>query len=91
LVLLVGAEAAFLMSIWQQPFQRGPDLPDLYRTGAAGLTMIELKGQVLRELVEAIEHNRDLLPPKHRWYAGGMWSLFLAVVTLALALVAGVR
>lgn len=89
LLLLVLAEGLFVMSIWQEAFQRGPDVPDLYRTFSG--TMIEMKARILRELVEAIEHNRALLPPKQRWYAAGMWSLFLSVITAALALLAGVR
>lgn len=74
----------FVMSLWTQPFQRGPRVPKMYRE--AGLTMIEVKGQILRELVEALEHNRRLLGPKGRWYAAGAWSLFVSVVSTAIVL-----
>ncbi len=86
-VLLLGFSiGSFVMSLWTQPFQRGPRVPTMYR-GASGLTMIEVKGQILQELVAALEHNRNLLRPKNRWYAVGSWSLFLAVVTTAIVLI----
>jgi hypothetical protein len=84
LLLLVLAIGALVMSLWQQTFQRGPQVPRLYRSFSG--TMMEAKGQILRELVEAIEHNRDLLPPKARRYAMGCWLLALAVVAAAVAI-----
>ena len=83
LTFLAASIIAFLMSLWQQRFQRGPNVPRMYRT--FGGTMIEMKGQLLRELVEAIEHNRALLPPKSRWYAGGCWGLLLSAASAVIA------
>ena len=85
LLLLVLAIAALTLSLWQQSFQRGPQVPLLYRNFSG--TMIEAKGQILRELVEAIEHNRDLLPPKARRYAIGCWLLAFSVAAAAVAIV----
>src|SRR5207245_149696 len=51
-VLLLGLSiSAFVMSLWHQRFQRGPRVPLLYRTFSG--TMMEAKGRILRELVEA--------------------------------------
>ncbi len=85
LLLLAVAVGAFVMSLWHQPFQRGPSVPLLYRTFSG--TMMEAKGRVLRELVEALEHNRALLRPKARWYKAGCWLLAAAVVAAAVAVV----
>ncbi len=84
IVLVVLAIGALVWSLWQESFQRGPQVPLLYRTFSG--TMIEAKGRILRELVEAIEHNRDLLPPKARRYAAGCWLLAFAVATAAIAI-----
>jgi hypothetical protein len=78
------AIGAFVFSLWHQPFQRGPRVPYLYRQFSG--TMMEAKGLILRELVEALEHNHALLPAKARRYAAGCWLLAGAAVTTAIAL-----
>ncbi len=85
LLLEALAIAAFILSLWHQSFQRGPRVPYLYREFSG--TMMEAKGLILRELVEALEHNRALLPAKARRYAAGCWLLAGAAVTTAIALI----
>jgi len=84
LLLEALAIAALVFSLWHQPFQRGPRVPYLYRQFSG--TMMEAKGLILRELVEALEHNRALLPAKARRYAAGCWLLAGSAVTTAIAL-----
>ncbi len=84
LLLETIASGAFVLSLWHQSFQRGPRVPYIYREFSG--TMMEAKGLILRELVEALEHNRALLPAKARRYAAGCWLLAGAAVTTAIAL-----
>jgi hypothetical protein len=88
LILLVVGVGLLFISVWHRTFRRGPRVPELYRTFNG--TMMEAKGQLLRELVEAIEHNHELLKPKGRWYKAGCWVLFLAVISTALAIIASI-
>ena len=73
LLFLVAGVACFLKSLWQRPFERGPRVPDLYRSYTG--TLVEAKSAILQELVRALEHNDAQLPSKARWYAAGCWCL----------------
>jgi hypothetical protein len=85
-MLLLGLSiGAFLMSLWHQRFQRGPNVPVLYRTFSG--TMMEAKGRVLRELIEALEHNKSLLRPKAHRYSVACWLLAGASVATAIAMI----
>jgi hypothetical protein len=81
LLLLAAAIYCLLKSLLHREFERGPQVPDLYRTFSG--SVVEAKESILQELVRAIEHNQPLLRYKSGWFNRGL--LFLAFVIYATA------
>jgi hypothetical protein len=85
LLILIGAIACFVKSLWQRDFERGPRLPAFYRTFRG--TMLAAKGDILSELIRALEHNEAQLTPKAWWYAVGCWGLALSGWATAIVMI----
>ena len=88
LPLLVLAASAYCLvrSLLHRAFERGPQVPDLYRHFEG--TLIEAKETILQELVRALEHNQPLLRYKVHWYRWGLLFVALAIVATALVQIA---
>lgn len=86
LLLLAAGIYCLVKSLLHQAFERGPQVPDLYRTFSGNL--IEAKQSILQELVRSVEHNSPLLVYKVRWYKRGLLCLALAIYAAALVLIA---
>jgi hypothetical protein len=85
LFLLAVGIYCFVESLLGRDFERGPQVPDLYRN--FGGTVIEAKESILQELVRAIEHNEPLLLQKTRWFKRGLMWLAFAIYATALVLI----
>ena len=86
LLLLAAATYCLVRSLLHRDFERGPQVPDLYRTYSG--TVIEAKQAILQELVRSIDHNTPLLHYKARWFMRGLVCLALAIISTAAVLIA---
>jgi len=86
LLLFAAGTYCFLKSLLHRDFERGPQVPDLYRNFSG--TLIQAKETILQELVQAIEHNQPLLHHKTRWFGRGLLCLAFAIDATAVVLVA---
>jgi hypothetical protein len=85
LVILAAGTYCLLKSLVHRDFERGPQVPDLYRTYSG--TLMEAKQAILQELVHSIEHNQPLLHHKSRWFMRGLLCLAVATITSAVVLI----
>ena len=76
LPLFLVAMACYVKSLWDEEFERGPDLKKFYATFSG--TLLEAKTAFLSDLFGAMDHNESLLPAKIFWYRAGSWFLFAA-------------
>ena len=81
LLLLTAATYCLVRSLLHRDFERGPQVPDLYRTFSG--TVVEAKQAILQELVRSIDHNTPLLHYKARWFVRGLVFLALAIISTA--------
>jgi hypothetical protein len=84
LLLLAASTYCLVRSLLHRDFERGPQVPDLYRTYSG--TVIEAKQAILQELVRSIDHNTPLLHYKARWFMRGLVCLALAIISTAAVL-----
>jgi hypothetical protein len=84
----LGLAGVFLLApIWPRTFDTGPDARRFYET-MSGSPRVDASGQMLSELLAAIDRNDRQIPGKNRLFKIGFGALLIALVgSLVVALV----